>query len=58
MYVNYEVDSDTSIAKIWNAHQLLLPKLAKLVKSVCCGPSSTVASEYEFSMGANFVWAK
>ena len=29
-----------------------------MVKSICCGPSTTVASESDFSMGSDFVWAK
>ena len=38
--------------------QELYPKLALMVKSICCGPSTTVASESDFSMGSDFVWAK
>ena len=34
------------------------PKPAKLVKSICGGPPATVASDSDFSMGSDFVWAK
>ena len=53
-----EPNPNENFAKFWRRHQELYPKLALMVKSICCGPSTTVASESDFSMDSDFVWAK
>ncbi len=35
-----------------------LPLLAKIVRSVCCAPPTTVSSEQDFSMGSDIVTQK
>ena len=57
-YELFELEDDMNFAMFWRKHQVIFLKLAKLVKSICCCPPATVASESDFSMRSDFVWAK
>ena len=57
-YDLFALEEDMDFAMFWRTHQVYFPKLSFVVKSICCGPPATVASESDFSMGSDFVWAK
>ena len=42
-------------SEFWKKHELKMPRLAKLVRSVCCGPPATVGDESLFSIGKDIV---
>ena len=56
IYDTFEADLDFS--EFWYTHKSKLPKLTTLVMSICCDPPTTVASENDFSMGADIIWPK
>jgi hypothetical protein len=52
------IEADLDFSEFWYTHKSKLPKLSTLVMSICCGPPTTVASENDFSMGADIIWPK
>ena len=42
-------------SEFWKKYKLKMPRLARLVRSVCCGPPSTVGDESIFSIGKDIV---
>jgi hypothetical protein len=52
------IEADLDFSEFWYTHKSKLPKLTTLVMSICCGPPTTVASENDFSMGADIIWPK
>jgi hypothetical protein len=52
------IEADLDFSEFWYTHKSKLPKLTTLVMSICCGRPTTVASENDFSMGADIIWPK
>ena len=50
LYNKITVSCDISRACFWKENHSKLPRLAKLVESICCGPAATVDSKRDFSI--------
>ena len=50
--------SDNGFSKFWHDNQYKLPRLAKLVTSVCCGTAATLDSERDISISTDLITPK
>jgi len=50
-YDSIQLKSEMNRSEFWKRHEVKLPRLARLVRSICCGPSATIADESIFSEG-------
>ena len=55
LYDSIQLKNEVHRSEFWKKYEVKLPRLAKLVRSVCCGPSATIADESIFSEGKNIV---
>ena len=57
-YDKINLSTEINRSKFWIDNEIKLPRLSKLVKSICCGTPATVDSERDFSMGKDIISSK
>jgi hypothetical protein len=57
-YEAFKLKIEMHRSEFWRKNELKMPRLSRLVRSVCCGPPSTVGDESIFSVGKDIVTAK
>jgi hypothetical protein len=57
-YEAFKLKIEMHRSDFWRINELKMPRLSRLIRSVCCGPPSTVGDESIFSVGKDIVTAK